>query len=307
MDPLVSIITINYNQIPYTLEMLRSLERCAYKNLEVIVVDNASRENPEKAILESFPDTKVIISRENLGFAGGNNLGAREAKGKYLFFLNNDTEVDPDAIHHLVDLFETHPDAGMASPKILYYNSGGLIQYVGCENVNPLTGRNFRVGFKTTDTGKYDTTRITELAHGAAMMVPRSVINKAGMMPDFFFLYYEELDWCQTIKNAGYHIYVVPKARIHHKESMSVGKGSTLKTYYMTRNRLLYLRRNTSGVSKVMWVLFFIVFSVPKNTLTFLFKREMEHLKAFLRGSAWNITHGTNGEKLRTSTLLSWL
>lgn len=296
MEPLVSIVTINYNQVDYTLQFLESLRHTQYKNLEIIVVDNASKQNPEPVIRERYPEAKVIVSSENLGFAGGNNLGIKAATGKYLCFLNNDTEVDANTFGPLVRLFENTPDAGIASPKILYYNSGETIQYVGCSNINPYTGRNKREGFKEKDHGQYDTLRTTDLAHGAAMMVPRSVIEKAGMMPELFFLYYEELDWCETIKNAGYKIYVVPEAKIYHKESMSVGKNSTLKTYYMTRNRLLFMRRNTSGLMKLSWVLFFILFSIPKNSLSFVLKRETEHLKAFWRGFLWNISHNSNGK-----------
>ncbi len=301
MEPLVSVITVNYNQLQYTLELLSSLQHSEYQNVEVIVVDNGSRENPEAAIRQAYPDVKVIVSRENLGFAGGNNLGVAAATGKYLFFINNDTEVCPDTIRPLVDFFETHPEAGMISPKIIYYNSGELIQYVGSSAINPYTGRNFREGFKEKDNGQFDQTRVTELAHGAAMMVPGTVIDKVGMMQEFFFLYYEELDWCETIKKAGYKIYVVPESKIYHKESMSVGKNSTLKTYYMTRNRLLFMRRHTHGLTKFSWMLFFVVFSIPKNSLKFLLSRELEHLKAFWKGFLWNINHRTDGTLIGAS------
>jgi GT2 family glycosyltransferase len=273
----------------------------------VIVVDNASRENPEPVLKQKFPEANVIVSAENLGFAGGNNLGIKASKGKYLFFLNNDTEVDPHLFHPLVELFETNPEVGIASPKILYYNSGETIQYVGCSNINPYTGRNHREGFREKDHGQYDVTRVTDLAHGAAMMVSRKVIDKVGLMPELFFLYYEELDWCESIKKAGYKIFVVPKAKIYHKESMSVGKNSTLKTYYMTRNRLLFMRRHTQGLKKISWVLFYVFFSIPKNSFSFLLKREWDHLEAFWKGSLWNVTHRSNGIPLNNRSNIAVL
>src|SRR5690606_19709409 len=113
-----------------------------------------------------------------------------------------------------------------------------------------------RIGWMEKDHGQHDQLRKTDLAHGAAMMVPRSVIDQVGMMPEFFFLYYEEVDCCETIKRAGYDIYFVPGSRIYHKESRSIGKTSTLESYYMTRNRLLFMRRNTTGTRKLIWVLF---------------------------------------------------
>ncbi len=294
MAPLISIITVNYNQTQYTCELLESLRRAQYSNLEIIVVDNGSRISPEQELNQKFPEAQVIVSSSNLGFAGGNNLGIKAAKGKYLFFLNNDTEVDPDLFNPLIRLFESTPDAGIASPKILYHNSNETIQYVGCSRLNPYTGRNHREGFKEHDRGQYDTLRTTDLAHGAAMMVPRTVIDKAGMMPELFFLYYEELDWCETIKAAGYKIYVVPQSKVYHKESMSIGKNSTLKTYYMTRNRLLFMRRHTSGLIKLSWILFFMFVSVPKNTVMYVLRQEFDHLQAFWRGALWNLSHSSN-------------
>lgn len=296
MEPLVSIITINFNQLPYTLQLLGSLRSSSYRNLEVIVVDNASDEDPEATIRAAYPEVRVIVSKVNLGFAGGNNLGIASARGTYLFFLNNDTEIHPDAIRPLVSLFESNPEAGMASPKILYHNSGELIQYVGCSRMNPYTGRNHREGFREKDSGKYDQLRETDLAHGAAMMVPRRVIEKVGPMSEVFFLYYEELDWCESIKNAGFRIFVVPESKVYHKESMSIGKNSTLKTYYMTRNRLLFMRRHTRGLKKISWVVFFVLFSVPKNSLAFLFRSDLAHLKAFWKGLTWNLTHNSRGK-----------
>ena len=299
MPALVTIVTINYNQLGLTCELLDSLRKVSYPALEVIVVDNNSVEDPTSVIKEKYPEVKLIVSKENLGFAGGNNLGIQASSGEYLFFLNNDTEVDPGFLEPLVEFFESNPLAGAASSKILYFNSGETIQYAGSSRIDPFTGRSKRIGYLEKDRGQYTSVKETDLAHGAAMMVPRRVIDKVGMMPEFFFLYYEEVDWCESIKKGGYKIYVVPGSKVYHKESMSIGKGSTLKTYYMTRNRLLYMRRNTAGFRKVTWILFFMFFTLPKNAVMFTLKRDVEHAKAFWKGLAWNFTHLDNGKKLK--------
>jgi hypothetical protein len=239
------------------------------------------------------------VSPDNLGFAGGNNLGIVASKGKYLLFLNNDTEVDPGFLEPLVDMFEANPHAGAASSKILYHNSDETIQYAGSGSIDHFTGRSKRIGWMERDNGQYDDLRETNLAHGAAMMVPRKIVDKVGMMPEFFFLYYEEVDWCESIKKAGFKIFYVPSSKVYHKESMSIGKESVLKTYYLTRNRLLYMRRNTSGLKKITWILFFLVFSIPKNALTFTLQRDMDRAKAFFKGLLWNLTHMDNGEKFK--------
>jgi GT2 family glycosyltransferase len=297
--PRVSIITVNYNQAALTCALIESLRKVTYRDVEIVVVDNGSAEDATVVIMKSYPEVKFIRSEKNLGFAGGNNLGIKVSTGKYLLFLNNDTEVDAGFLEPLVHVFETHPKAGAASSKILYYNSDGIIQYAGSTCVNPFTGRNKRLGYMEKDQGQYDRLKITDLAHGAAMMVPRKVIEKVGMMPEFFFLYYEEIDWCESIKKAGYQIYFVPASRVYHKESMSVGRNSTLKTYYMTRNRLLFMRRNTSGLKKLFWILFYISLSLPKNAVAFAFQRNAEHGKAFWKALFWNLTHLSNGQKLK--------
>jgi GT2 family glycosyltransferase len=296
--PRVSIVTINYNQTKVTCELLSSLRDVTYPDVEIIVIDNFSTEDPTPIIQQHFPEVKLIRSAKNLGFAGGNNLGIEAATGKYILFLNNDTEVAPGFLEPMVDLFETNPTAGAASSKLIFHNSGGIIQYAGSTGINPFTGRSQRMGYMEKDNGQYETLSETDLAHGASMMVPRSVIDKVGMMPEFFFLYYEEVDWCESIKLAGYKIFFVPGSTVYHKESMSVGKNSKLKTYYITRNRLLFMRRRTKGVIKFFWLLFFVTISFPKNTLTYLLVGD-GHVRAFWQALAWNITHLSNGKKLK--------
>lgn len=289
--PSVSIISVNFNNTKVTLELLSSLEHLTYPNWEIIVVDNGSREDASVEIRSAFPKTKVLRSDANLGFAGGNNLALPVATGDYILYLNNDTEVEPNFIEPLVHFFQANDDAGVVSPKIIYFNSGGMIQYAGSTTINPYTGRNARRGYLEKNSGQYEETVETGLAHGAAMMIPRRVINEVGPMPEEFFLYYEEIDWCESIKKKGYKIYCVPSSVIYHKESQSVGKGSPMKTYYLTRNRLLYQRRQTVGIEKLSWVLFFMFISIPKNSIQYILKKEWQHLSAFWKGVWWNVMH----------------
>ena len=288
--PLVSIISINYKQASVTCEMLASLQHITYLNVEIIVVDNASPEKEVQPIADQFPQVTLIRSTENLGFAGGNNLGIAVAKGKYLLFLNNDTEVTPGFLEPLVEVFETTPSAGVASPKLIFYGTDDLIQYAGCSDINPWTGRSVTVGLLEKDQGQYNTSSETSLAHGAAMMVPMKLIAKVGLMPALYFLYYEELDWCQMIKRAGYHCRYVANSTVYHKESASVGQGSVLRTYYMYRNRLLFMRRNATGVQFWSGALFFLFVAVPKQGLLFSLRRQGGYLRALYRGLKWHLS-----------------
>jgi len=123
------------------------------------------------------------------------------------------------------------------------------------------------------------------------MLVSREIIEKIGMFPENFFIYYEEWDWSARILKAGYHIYYQAKGLIYHKESITMGKQSAIKVYYHTRNRILYMRRNTSfGNNLPFSISFFYLVFAPKAVITYLFKRQFQHLKSFLKGMTWNLS-----------------
>jgi GT2 family glycosyltransferase len=293
-QPLISIITVNYNGLNLTIELLNSIRKLSYKNLEIFVVDNASKESPQAHLAEHFPEVKFIRSDLNLGFAGGNNLAARQAQGDFIFYINNDAEITEGCLEKLVAMFDKRPKLGIVSPLICYFNeskgaSGDLIQYAGMTQMNPLTARNSTIGEKTRDTGQYTEALPTAYAHGAAMMISRKATEKVGLMFDNFFLYYEELDWCERIRKAGFEIYVEPSARIYHKESATVGAASTLKTHYINRNRIYFMRRNYGGLGFVAFVLFLTFVAIPKNVLSFFIKGSFDHIKAFTKAVVWNV------------------
>lgn len=289
--PLVSIITVNYNHSETTLDLLESLYEISYPNIEVIVVDNASPDDNPKIIKEKYPSVILIESVVNYGFAGGNNLGIMRAKGNYILLLNNDVIVPSDFLEPLVQKFLDQPNLGAASPKILYYYFPDTIQYAGFTAIDTKTVRNITIGKGEKDIGQYEEDRETAYAHGAAMMVPMSVIKHVGMMSYEFFLYYEEADWCNRIKKAGYSIAYVHNSKVFHKESVTTGKLSELKTYYLTRNRLVYMRRNIHGSDFYISLLYQIFIAIGKNALLFLVKGKTKMFWAYVKGISWNISH----------------
>ncbi|HJU46043.1 MAG TPA: glycosyltransferase family 2 protein [Chitinophagaceae bacterium] len=292
--PLISVIALNWNTTAVTCEFLHSIgEKNTYKNIEVIVVDNNSAEDPSVVFATVFPAVKMIRNEKNLGFSGGNNVGIKAAKGDFLFIVNNDTEFTPGLLEGLLDIFKQYPDAGVACPKFHYFFHKGTIEYAGYQPVNIFTGRNGMVGCREKDSGQYDEVKVTSYAHGGGMMVSREVIEKVGAMPEEFFLYYEEFDWCEQIKRKGYKIYYQPKALIYHKESMTTGKASTLKTYYLTRNRILFMRRNMPLLNLGIFLLYFVFFTVPKNTAIYLVKGQKDHLMSFWKGVIWHFNPKT--------------
>jgi GT2 family glycosyltransferase len=293
MLPLVSIIALNYNNTAVTVEFLKSVrEHCRYPQIEVIVVDNGSLEDPTLFCAAEYPGVKMVLTGSNLGFSAGNNAGIRQAKGDYFFIVNNDTEFTPGLLEGLLDVFQKFPDAGMACPKFQYYFHKGTIEWAGFSKVNVFTGRNKAIGHGEKDEGQHNSIHETPYAHGGGMMVPRRVVERAGMMPEEFFLYYEELDWSEQIRRKGYKIYYQPASLIYHKESMTTGKASPLKTFYQTRNRILFMKRNVGWFEFLVFIVFFIVLTIPKNTIKFLLEGKMQHLKAFWKGTLWHILPG---------------
>lgn len=294
MQPLVSIISINYNDATVTMDMLESLQHLTYTNYEVIIVDNASPSDNPDIIKETYPSITLIKSEKNLGFAGGNNLGVAVAKGAYLLFINNDTIVPSGFIEPLVATLENDASIGMVSPKIKFHWDDTLIQYAGYTPMNHWTIRNNSIGYHQKDDGRFDQEGETESVHGAAMMIPKSVVDKVGTMTEIYFLYYEEHDWAQMIKRAGFKIYYQPKSYILHKESLATGKFSPLKTYYIARNRIVFARRNFKPRQLFVSMLFQGFISIPKNILTFLIKRQFQHLSAYGRAIFWNLNNETS-------------
>lgn len=280
MKPTVSIITVNYNGLFMTMELLRSLSRLSLDNLEIIVVDNASLFNPEQEIKQHYPTVKVVVSEKNLGFAGGNNLGLQKATGAFIFFLNNDTELKEDIITQMVDLMSINHHIGALCPHICDFEAPHRLQYAGFTEINPLSGRNSLHDNPEDKPLPY----LTAYPHGAAMMVRRSTIDQVGPMAEEYFLYYEELDWGHQIRQAGYDIVVDPRFLVYHKESASVGLQSPMKAFYHSRNRLLFMRRNVSGLPLMIFMLYFFLIAAPKAILGFAIQAEWGHVRAFTRG-----------------------
>lgn len=274
-QPKVSIITVNYKQRAVTCELLDSIATLSYPNLETIIVDNAQEADDSDIYKIHLPKVKIINVSENVGFARGNNLGIKAADGDFIFLLNNDTEVKDGIIEKMLDSFSKSERIGAISPILRYYDTPEQIQFAGFTEVNPITGRNELIQ-KQPENLLADTSYF----HGAAVMIPRHVITKCGLMPEEYFLYYEELDWSRTIRNKRYEIKVRTDIEVLHKESITTGKNSPLKVYYQNRNRIHFMRKSNRK-HWIFFLVFFVFISIPKNLLRHLFKRDLAHLRAF--------------------------
>ena len=278
----LSIITVNYNGLNDTCALIDSIT--FNEDMEVIVVDNGSIKDETNILQSKYPHIKTIRSEKNLGFAGGNNLGIKVAKGKYLYLINNDTvfkEFNPQV---LISRLESSPIIGMVCPKIRFGWDNNPIQFAGYTPLSPITIRNKAIGFGEEDYGQYDSPRQTPYAHGAAMMIKHEVVDKVGLMPEYYFLYYEELDWSMMITRAGYEIWYEPASTIYHKESQSTGQNSPLRTYYITSNRLLLVKRNFKGFKKYLAYTYLQMVVAIRDIFKHLLNGRIDLLKAIVKG-----------------------
>jgi hypothetical protein len=278
----LSIITINYNGLKDSCDLIDSIP--FNNDMEVIVVDNASKQDEASVISEKYPQIKVIRSQQNLGFAGGNNLGIKEAKGKYIFLINNDTYFKDFNIDLLIERLESSERIGIVCPKLRFAWGSNPIQFAGYTPLSNITVRNKAIGFSEEDNGQYDTAHTTPYAHGAAMLIKRKAIDKVGLMPECFFLYYEEIDWSMLFTRAGYEIWYDPACTVYHKESQTTGQNSPLRTYYITRNRLLLVKRNYKGINKYLSYIYLICIVATRDIIKYTLQGRFDLAKSVCKG-----------------------
>lgn len=243
MYPRVFIIVLNFNSKKETIECLGVLEKSRERGWEIVVVDNGSTDDSIKTVKQlRVNELRVIKNKKNLGYAGGNNVGIRWALkngADYVLILNPDVVVRKGAIGQLLVAAKVS-GAGIVGPKILtpdgkIWSAGGII-----DKKRFTAGL---IGVGETDRGQYRQAREVDFISGTAMLVSRKVFEEVGLLDERYFLYYEDVDFCQRVKLAGFKIVFAPKAVVVHKESTSVGKQSGLKEYYLARNHWLFLEK----------------------------------------------------------------
>jgi GT2 family glycosyltransferase len=245
--PRVAIVVLTWNGRDDTLGCLASLRAVEHEPLDVIVVDNGSGDGTAEAVREGFPEVELVRSEENLGFAGGNDLGIRHALERgadHVLVLNNDVEVEPGFVGALVEEAGRRPDAGALCSKILYFEPRDRIWFAGA-SFDPRRGYGRHVRYREPDDPAETEPSETDRACGAAMLVPRAVLEQVGDFDPELFIYAEDTEWSLRARKAGKRHWVVPRSRIYHKVSVTSG-GENMPTplYYGTRNTLVVCERH---------------------------------------------------------------
>jgi len=282
----VSIIILNYNGMEFADRCLESVLSSAYSDFEVIFVDNRSSDGSLEYVKKKFSshsNLKLVINDKNYGFALGNNIGARQANGKYLVFLNIDTAVDSNWLTELVSVMDTYPSAGAAQCKLLLMDNPKLIDSAG--HYMDWFGIAYVQGHAEEDRGQYS--RITEVfgATGAALIIRRDIFKKLGGFDEDFFMLFEEDDLCWRIWIAGHKVLYIPQAVVFHKSGALRSKsGSYTNLFLSRRNRIISLLKNydTRNLIRFLPVNVSLLFAI-----TFFTENKSEYFKAFVKALLW--------------------
>jgi len=243
--PKVFIVILNWNNWPETIKCLDSLKNNDYPVQEVVIVDNGSE---KKISPDNLPlAVKIIYNQKNLGFAGGNNVGIRYALKKgadYVLLLNNDTRVSSDFLTKLMEAGEKDKFFGFLGPKIYFEDEPRKIWFAGGK-ISWLYHKGEMRGYGEEDKGQYDFPRfqVVDYITGCCLLVKKEVIEKIGLIPEEYFLYYEDTAWSLKARKNGFKCVFVPGAWIRHKGSASSQEGSPSYIYYHTRNGLMMARQ----------------------------------------------------------------
>jgi GT2 family glycosyltransferase len=232
----VSAIVVNWNGRAHLELCITSLQRQTLPGVEVIVVDNGSSDGSTAFLAERFgAAVRVVTNTENRGYAGGLNDGIRIARGRYLFALNNDTEVAPGCLAALVDAADRHPNAGTFAPKILQFGDRTVIDNVG-HRLYP-DGLSRGRGRLEPDRGQYDREEEILLGSGCALLMRRAMLADVGLFDEDLFAYCDDTDLGLRAQLAGWRCRAVPSAVVYHKYSATSAAYSPLKAFLVERNR----------------------------------------------------------------------
>lgn len=298
---LVSIIIVNWNGKKYLENCLASIKKQHYKNIEIILVDNASTDESISFVKKNYPDIILIQNSQNDGFAKGNNIGYNHVHGEYVLFLNNDTQVLPNFIVELVKTIESNLSIGGAQGKILLMEKKDTLDSVGA--FLTFTGFLYHYGFGKKDSKKYSKQIDLYSAKGACMLFRRSVLEKIKIYGELFdsrfFAYFEETDLCHRIWLAGYKIVYVPKSIIYHKMGATSSKlNSEFVQYHSFKNRINSYLKNLS-LSQALIILPIHITLVGLVSVIFLLQGKIALFWALQKAIIWNIVTINDTLKLR--------
>lgn len=270
MKPDLSVVVVNWNVKDLLRACLHSLlvagQTTPQLATEIIVVDSASSDGSVEMVRREFPQVRLIASEQNLGYAGGNNAGAAQAQGRYIFLLNPDTVVQPETLWRMVEYMDTHPTAGALGPQLLWPDGSSQ----SSRRSFPTLGTLF---WESTLLGQWfphnrhiqnyhlvhqpaDHPQKVDWVVGAAILIRREAWQQVGPIDEAFFMYFEETDWCRRSAAAGWEAHYLPTAQVTHYEGKSSEQVVAARTLRFQRSKLRYTRKYFGPV----WAVFLRLF-----------------------------------------------
>jgi len=239
------VIILNTNRKQDTLDALASLFENKYPNTTVVVLDNHSSDGSVLAIRKEFPQAQIIELEKNLGYAGNNNIGIKEALRQgadWILVLNEDTILDSECLEHLVEVGESDAQIGIVGPMVYHSDEPDIIQSAGGSLGS--WWRSSHIAQNEQDIGQFTAPHPVDWISGCAIMLRRQVIEQIGGLDESLFYYWEETDWCLRAREAGWSVLHVPKAKLWHKGVQRLYKPSVSVSYYNTRNRFMFFSKH---------------------------------------------------------------
>lgn len=272
----LSIIIVSWNTrelLAACLESIYGQPPAGFRH-EVLVVDNASSDGSAALVRQRFPQVRLTESKANLGFAGGNNLAIRESHGRYLFLLNPDTKLLPNALTELLTFMESNPAAGGAGSRLL---NPDLTLQPSCHPL-PTLGRElsrllhldyFPPHYGSYNMRHWDTAvpRRVDIVQGASLILRRSLLDRVGLLDDGYFMYSEEVDLCYRIHKAGWPLYWVPASRVIHYGGQSTRQVAADMFIELYRGKLIYFRKNHGPAVALIYKLILGLAALPRLPL----------------------------------------
>lgn len=276
--PKVAIIILNWNRKDDTLACLRSLDRVAYEEREILVVDNHSTDGSVDAFRENYPGIEIIENDKNLGYAAGNNVGIRRAMenaADVILLLNNDTEVEPGFLGAMVDVLESDAHIGAVGPKIYYFSEPGVLWATGDME-----------GLGQRDVGQFNSVREVRWIVGCAFLMKIDVVKKIGLLDEDLFLYGEEDEYCTRMARAGFKMYYVPGSVVRHKVPYRPEGDHTkpYQVYYISRNAVIIRRKKFKTLRFCISLAKYLSLDVPRSILKYVRVRRVDLIRPALKG-----------------------
>lgn len=293
MNPLISVIILNWNGKANLEECLNSLFTITYSPFEVIVVDNGSTDGSIILVKKKFPSVKLIVEvNKNLGFAQGNNLGYKKSKGEYILFLNNDCIVTRNFLDKLASYLQRNPTVGIVQPTLLFYRPNTPMH----KKINSVGSFLLKSGFlyhkdyrKSFVRQKYSKPYEIFSAYGACFLAKRDVIEKVGLFDPDYFLYFEETDLCHRVWLAGYSVMIDPRVYVFHKGAQTSKRlSAAFVQFHSFKNKLYsYLKNLDSYYLLTMFIPHLLISEV--GSLLYLFFGKPGYTLAIQKAIYWNI------------------